>query len=95
MSKKKSSKPKRPKIIVEKTYFDEDTGRVTIREWNANAKSNPPKKKQIAFQDPYEDGAIFIDWSKDAEKALTLAGVKFDIIDFGKEKAKTLRRGKR
>jgi len=79
-------KAKKPKIIMEKTFEDEETGRVTIREYDLTRKGRAPKKKQIVFPDPLEEGCISIDWSKDAQKALSLAGVKFDIIDFGVKK---------
>ena len=70
-----------PEVIAEEAFVDEETGEVTIREYDMNAPNSPPTCKQLIFPDSLADGCIAIDWTYEGQKALALAGVDFDIYD--------------
>jgi len=88
VAKKRAKKPKIPSVIIEKTFIDEKHDRVFVRQYDANAKNNPPKKKQLLFDDPHDEGCVAVDWSEGAETILHLFGVEYTIMDFGKNTLK-------
>jgi hypothetical protein len=77
-------KDEAPSVIVEQTFIKGD--RVVVREYDANAPSDPPKVKQVCFQDPHEEGAICVDWSKDKVEILELLCVDYYIYDPNEKK---------
>ena len=68
-----------PPMIVEQTFIKGD--RVMVREYDANAPSVPPTKKQVCFPDPFEEGCVCVDWSKDKQEILALLGIEYSIFD--------------
>jgi hypothetical protein len=63
---------------MEKTYVNEKTGGVTVREYDINQPSNPPTRKQILFPDPIEEGCIAVDWTPEVENVLGLLGISIN-----------------
>lgn len=83
---KKKKQEKRPSVIIEKTIIDEENDRVIVREYDANARSNPPRKKQLVFDDPHDEGCISVDWSESAETILHLFGIPYYTMEPPKKK---------